>query len=73
MPDLEWNDTLEAGFRAMLALSRLTVPEDRLDAMRGAFAGCRDLAAVLDEALPYAAEPAPAVPPRPARPVEPAR
>lgn len=65
MPDAEWNDAREAEFRAMLALAGLTVPDDRLDAMRGAFAGCRELAAVLAEPLPYAAEPATAVPPRP--------
>ncbi|MBO1074631.1 AtzG-like protein [Roseomonas marmotae] len=65
MPDLEWNDRLEGQFRAMLALSGLTVPEDRLDAMRGAFAGCREMATVLAEPLPYEVEPAPAIPPYP--------
>jgi hypothetical protein len=70
VPDLDWNDELEAQFRAMLSLAGLTVPEDRLDIMRGAYAGCRDMAAVLAEPLPYEAEPAPAVPPRPVRAAE---
>lgn len=67
MRDLEWNDELEAQFRTMLALSGLTVPDERLDAMRGAFAGCREMALVLAEPLPYAAEPAPAIPTQPFR------
>ena len=52
------DDALEQEFFACLHRAGVSVPPDRLDAMRAAFLGYRELAAILDEKLPYAVEPA---------------
>ena len=51
-------DDLHAEFLACLARAGLTVPPEREAIMFEAFKGYRELAALLDAPLPYAAEPA---------------
>ncbi len=59
------DEPLEQEFQACLHRAGVTVPPDRLDAMRAAFLGYRDLATVLDEKLPYTCEPVTAWTPEP--------
>jgi len=54
------DEKLEQEFQGCLHRAGVTIPPDRLDIMRSAFLGYRDLAAVLDEKLPYGCEPLPA-------------
>lgn len=56
--EFDVDEMLEQEFRACLRRAGLRVPEDRMDAMRAAFLQYRSLAEVLDEPLPYGAEPA---------------
>jgi hypothetical protein len=50
--------TAEADFDALLRIAGITVPPDRRPAMLDAYRSWLELAAVLDEPLPFAEEPA---------------
>jgi hypothetical protein len=51
-------DQNEADMRTMLRLAGLTLPEDRIPVMLESYTRWLACAAILDEPLPYTAEPA---------------
>lgn len=69
MPDQTGADATEADMRVLLRLAGLSLSEDRMPVMLDSFRRWMACARLLDEPLPYAAEPATAFHPVPgARP-----
>lgn len=58
-------DQIESDMRTMLRLAGLTLPEDRMPVMLESYRRWLKYAAILDQPLPYTAEPAVAYHPVP--------